>query len=421
VAAKRTGAPRGEILGLLEAQGEVLLRARTFVEAKRVNAEARQLAAHDPVRLARLMMKRAKLEHSTGRLSQVLRWLTRARHALIETDTLEARRVGAEIDARYAAGLQTQGRNREAVLVASRAIREGEEAGAPSAIADAENMLGAALASLGRPGALDHWRGALGRFEEIGDLAGQSAALINLGAGEYFEGRWGQAVDLYQRAADLSDRLGDPEVSANSKMNVAEVLLDQGSIAHGERLLREALRVWRAIGEEYNLGFCYMQLGRAAALSGRIDEALANFEASRTAYRTAGASGQILEVDAREAECRLLIGDTSATLPRIQELSAELEGEGGMSLLKPLVARLRGYAMAQLGRLDEARVAFEASWASAHARGAEHEVALSLQGLARVARLRGEPWEAYEAETAGIFDRLGIRAVPAFPMAAVSQ
>jgi len=203
-------------------------------------------------------------------------------------------------------------------------------------------------------------------------------------------------------------------------MNVAEVLIDQGSIGHGERLLREALRVWRAIGEEYNLGFCYLQLGRAAALSGRVDEALADFEASRSAYRTAGASGPILEVDAREAECRLLIGDAPTALSRIQELSAEVEGAGGANLLLPLVARLRGYALAQLGRLDEARTAFEASWASAHARGAEHEVALSLQGLARVARLRAEPWEAYEAETAGIFDRLGIRAVPVFPMVASS-
>ncbi len=419
-AARRTGAPQEEILGLLEALGEVLLRARLLVDAKRVNAEARKLATDDPVRFARLMMKRSVVELSSGRLSQVLRWLTRARNALTGCATIEARRVEAEIDARYAAGLQAQGRNREAVLVAGRAIREGEKAGSPTAIAYAENMLGAALASLGRPGAIDHWRGSLARFEEIGDLTGQAAVLINLGAGEYLEGRWGKAVELYEQAAQVSDRLGDPEVSANSKMNVAEVLIDQGSYKHGERLLREALRVWRTIGADYDLGFCYLQLGRAAALTGRVDEALADYERSRAAYLTVGASGQILEVDARAAECRLLIGEARETLPRIQEISAELEEDAGVNLLMPLVARLRGYAMAQIGRLDDAKAAFEASVAAARARGAEHEVALSLQGLARVARLRGEPWDAIEAETVGIFDRLGIRAVPAFRMAARS-
>jgi hypothetical protein len=84
----------------------------------------------------------------------------------------------------------------------------------------------------------------------------------------------------------------------------------------------------------------------------------------------------------------------------------------------PLLERLRGYAFAQLGRLDQAREAFQESVARAHERGAEHEVALSLQGVARVARKCGESSADIEAQAGAIFERLGIRAVLAFPMTA---
>jgi tetratricopeptide (TPR) repeat protein len=415
-AARRIGTPRTELLDLLEALGEVVWRARLFGQAKRVNSEARALARHDPVRLARLMMRRSMIEESTGRLSQALRWLTLARRLLAGVTTSEAMQVVAELDARYAAGLQAQGRNRETVTTASRAIEEGEAAGSAAAVAYGENMLGAALAVLGKPGAIEHWRKALSRFEDLGDLPGQAIVLINLGAGEYFEGRWSEAVGLYQRAAQVSERLGDPEVAANSKMNVAEVLVDQGYLPEAETLLREAFRVWRAAGDDYDLGFCLLQLGRVAGMSGRTEEALAYLDQGRRKYQAIGASGQLLEVDARDVECRLLAGDNGSALSRIRQIAARLEVGGGVNVLTPLLDRMRGYALAQLGRLDEATSAFEEGVSSARERRADHDVALSLQGLARVARRCGEPSAEIEAETGVIFERLGIVAVPIFPM-----
>jgi tetratricopeptide (TPR) repeat protein len=301
---------------------------------------------------------------------------------------------------------------------ARRSIDEAERCGSETALGYAENVLGIALTTLGEPGAIEHFRRALARFEDLGDLQRVATVLSNMGVAEYFEGRWSEAVELYERAAGVSERFGDPVLSANQRMNVGEVLVDQGCPQEAEPLLREASRVWRATGEDYGLGFCLIQLGRVAAISGGIDEALSRFRQARERYLHVGASGQVLEVDAREIECRLLTGEPDGALPRIEDTVARLEVEGGVNVLMPLLARLRGYALAQLGRLDAAGEAFEYSVDRARERGAQHEVALSLQGLARIARKRGEPSAEIEAEVEAIFERLGIRAVLLFPMTA---
>lgn len=420
-AAKKIGATSGEMLEVTESLGEVLWRARLYREALRANSDARSLARNDPVRLARLMMKRSLIEESIGRLPQALRWLTKGRKLLEGLTAKEALGVIAELDARYSAGLQAQGRNGEAVVMATRAIEEGQVAGSASALGYAENILGAALAILGKPGAIDHWRMALGYFEELGDLPGQAMALSNLGVGEYFQGRWSEAAELYRRAEEASERLGDPVVSANSKMNIAEILVDQGSLQEAETLLQAASRVWRATGDDYLLGFCLTQLARVNAMRGRTLEAIENLAQARELYVFAGAPGQVTEVDAREAECRVLAGQARAALEQLADIEPRLEVGEGVNVLMPLLERLRGYALFQLGDLHGATVAFEKGAAGARERGAEHDVALCLQGLARIASRRGERALELEEETGVIFGRLGIKAVPAFPMSAVAR
>lgn len=417
-AGRKVGASDEELLDIVEGHGEVLWRARIYQDALRANAEGRWLARNDPIRLARLMMKRSVIEEKMGRLPQALRWLSKGRGQLSGLGSKEALKVAAELDARYASGLQAQGKNRQALVMATRAIEEGAAAGSAAALGDAENMLAAALAILGKQGAIEHWQMALRHFEESKDLPGQAMVLSNLGVGEYFEGRWSEAVALYQRAQEASERLGDPAVSAQNKMNIAEVLVDQGYLQEAEQLLKETSRVWRATGDDYLLGFCLIQLGRIAGMTGRTDEAIQCFEQARQIYLFIGAPGQVAEIDAREVESRLLAGDAVWALQQCGGIISRLEVEEGVNVLTPLLDRLLGYALLQAGDLDAAADSFRAGIASARERGAEHDVALSLQGLARVSRLRGEPLPDLEREAGEIFDRLGICGVPAFPVTA---
>src|SRR5262249_27352716 len=83
-AAKHAQAPPTVRLDLFEALGDVSWRARLQREALEANAHARALARDDPVTLARLMLKRSIIEEMTGRLSQGLSWLSRARRLVVD-------------------------------------------------------------------------------------------------------------------------------------------------------------------------------------------------------------------------------------------------------------------------------------------------------------------------------------------------
>jgi tetratricopeptide (TPR) repeat protein len=242
--------------------------------------------------------------------------------------------------------------------------------------------------------------------------------LSNLGAGEYWEGRWTEALDLYRRAREASERLGDPAVRAQNEMNIAEVLVDQGTPTEAEELLRRTSRVWRALGDDYLLGFCLTQLGRVAGLTARTQDAVETFERAREVYRATGAPGQIVEVDLREAEVRLLAGEPGWLLEREATIAAELAADGGVNVFQPLLDRLVGYAAIQTGDEQLGVEAFERSVASARDRGADHDLAVALQGLARVIRRRGGDPGEFERESGEICRRLGIVAVPAFPLTA---
>ena len=83
----------------------------------------------------------------------------------------------------------------------------------------------------------------------------------------------------------------------------------------------------------------------------------------------------------------------------------------------PLLHRTRAYALIELGRLDEARLALDASLEAATARISEHEVALTQRALAELDRLEGKiPEAGAEANSRRVLKRLGVVRVPPLPL-----
>jgi tetratricopeptide (TPR) repeat protein len=311
--------------------------------------------------------------------------------------------------------LQAEGRNAEAIRAATDALAEARSAGSLESVASAHNTLALALITLGRPGAIEHWEDALRVYDRLADLPGQAMIHLNLGAGAYLEGRWEEALTQYGLAREAYERLGDPASVALVRSNAAEIVSDQGWFDEAETQWRETLRVWRAAEDHYNLGFCFGHLGRVASRTGRFDEAHEAFAHAREELRYVGAQGDVLEVDAREAECYLLADDTETALELADAVLAKAE-EPETGPLVPLLQRVRGYALARSGDLAEARRAFEASLAASRARSADHESAMTLQALVRLGRLEGtDEAELYE-ESGRLLDALDVIAVPAFPL-----
>ena len=124
----------------------------------------------------------------------------------------------------------------------------------------------------------------------------------------------------------------------------------------------------------------------------------------------------MLVTEARLAELLVLEGSSADALDhaeRTLERSAAFEG---IFPLGPTLHRVRGIALLQLGRFDEARAALDESLEGARKAGADYEVALVLDALVALGRLEGENTEPAERERDAIFARLGVVATPDVPL-----
>jgi tetratricopeptide (TPR) repeat protein len=368
---------------------------------------------------ARTLFERSKVEDSLGRYSQALRWATRARTRLDGRPDAEAMRQRARIDAWYATILQSAGRLTEAIPWCQTAIEEAHTSGEPQALAQANFVLGWSDFVLGRPGA-SHMAEALTIYEDLGDLAGQAHMSVNLGAAAYYEGRWDDARQVWERGNELFTAIGDVGSAAMGDVNISQVLTDQGRLAEASPLIRGSIRLYRASGDRYLLGSSLSQYARVLARSGRCGESLPIFDEAHAELTTVGAQAEALESEAMAAEALVFLERPDEALVKADATLKGIGAIGGDSVATPLLQRVRGFALAQLGRPDEAVEAFETSVQNARDRGADFDIALGQIALERLARSRGELVDpVMREESWRILERLGVVAVAVDPLRSV--
>jgi tetratricopeptide (TPR) repeat protein len=234
--------------------------------------------------------------------------------------------------------------------------------------------------------------------------------LNQLGIRAYFEGRWDVAVDYYRESKLACDRAGDQFTGAVEMGNMAEVLSDQGRLIEAEPLLRDALQVWRAAQAPSFVAFGKSQLGRLAARSGRFDEALELLRSARDDYVRDGEHAEVLETDARIAECLVLQGAFADARAAADDALARASSNSAVLPQIPLLQRVRGLALANLGDVEAAVGALEASLSGAHERRARHEEAWTLHALVTLRRTidLDSVDETVEERQAALFEQLGI-------------
>ena len=311
---------------------------------------------------------------------------------------------------------QREGRVDQAIALCRRVIADAEEG------ADADPALAASLAhawfildwalyDAGRRDEATHSQGALAVYERLGDLDRQAAVLNNLGGFAYHDGRWHDAVALYERAAAASERAGDTANAAFGACNVGEVLSDQGRLEEARRQLRRALRIWR--GSEYDWGtaFATTLLGRAAVRSGRHAEGLDLLEQGASSFRRLRALSDADLAEAYSAEALAFAGRPDAAL-----VAADRALRDATRTL-PLLHRVRGFALAQLGDGEGAAHALHASLEEAEARANAYELAVTLDALEA---LGGAP-AGSAARRAALLEQLDVEALPAPPLSPASR
>ena len=406
-----------ERLATYESLGEVRERAGLYREAGHAFAQARRLC-DIPTCRARLMLKQARIEDTTGRSSQGLRWLTRAASLLAGHRDVEARAVRAQIHAWYGAIRISQGRFRDAVRWCERAIEDAKASGEKDALAHALYVSDWANLELGRPELASHADEILSLYGELGDLSRQGDTYNMLGAFAYWDGRWSHAVELYERSREIQMRAGDVVSAAIGTANIAEILADQGRLVDAETLAREAIRIFRTSRYRYMLAFTVSVLGRIESRLGRHDEARGHLEDALAMVREGGDQLEEVATLGRLAEDAVLRGRPEEAIGAVDAAFARAGSIGGASQLEPVLFRARGYARVQLGDLDGAREDLGASLTVATERGGDYEIALTVRALEALARARGDPTDEGQISSADdTFTRLGVTWVPSPPTA----
>jgi class 3 adenylate cyclase/tetratricopeptide (TPR) repeat protein len=411
-AARRAGQPAAEVSRLAEALGDIRSRLGEFPAADEAFAEARKSIDGDPVAFARLCEKTAMVVARTSGLSAALRWTARGREALAGLTDAYAARQDALLLAARALLRYRQGRHAEAARTAEEAVAVARRSGARDVLARAFYLLDVVDVARGRYGGEPWAEQALAIWEELGDLSWQAQALNALGARAYFEGRWDDALGYYRKAGEAFGRTGNQWNAAITACNVGEILSNQGRYAEAEDAARPAERVLRASGAPAETAFAATVLGTTAARRGRPEEALGLLEAARADYLKVGESTAAVAAEISMAEALLYAGEAEEALARADDIAASSPARNGDASASAL-ARLRGYALALLGRAVSAQGSVDESLRAARERGDQYDEALAVDALIRLAEIRGQPAEPdLLARRDDLFLSLGIRAVP---------
>jgi tetratricopeptide (TPR) repeat protein len=250
---------------------------------------------------------------------------------------------------------------------------------------------------------------ALAIHHELGDLAAEARVQNTLGMLAYHRGDWPKALEHYVASEQADIRCGKLWNAATPAANRAEILADQGRLEEARLALEQAMLTWRGVNAVSMIAFGEYQLGRIAARFGHTAEAMRRFDASRQHFSALGELTEVVVVDALSAEAQSLAGDHEAALALADATLARAETLGGVSAMTPLLHRVRGAALRDLGQLAEAERAARDALDAARIRIARHEIAFALAALidAEMADDDGEE-EAWRSELARLSEELGL-------------
>jgi class 3 adenylate cyclase/tetratricopeptide (TPR) repeat protein len=396
----------------LESLGDALFLAGRSPESADAYREALRTGPVDPLRVAHLALKLARVEHRRGRYTVALRRTSLGIRALEGRDGARAGAARARLQARYAVCRVSQGRYPDARRWAQRAVAEATAAGETEALAHAHLVLHTVELWSAGPEGERHGATALRLFEQLGDLGGQAHAQNNLALRRFVEGRWPDALPMFARAAETFRRVGDATNAANADYNRADILVRQGRSDEAWPLLQGILRIARAVGDEELVALVIKEQGRARSRSGHVDEGLELLSAARALLVDLGEPHEVVETDVGTAEAHLLAGQPEQALTLVEGALREATSLRAATLL-PSAYRVKAAALLAGGVLAPARTALAEGLRHSSSPEVGYERAFLLAIAARIAHHDQDPDAAQREEEARVaLGALGVVRVP---------
>jgi class 3 adenylate cyclase/tetratricopeptide (TPR) repeat protein len=402
------------------ALGEARFRLGRNAGALEAYRAGRALLREHPHRAALVRKDEASIHYRLSQYRDALTTLSRGLRLLEGDESPESLSVRSMLEGAYAVVRGEQGRFRDALRWAQRSEQHARASGDDRALADALSAVHGAYSLLGREPDQPYGEQALALYEKVGDRVGMSRALNNLGFLAWQEGRGEESLEMFQRAAVLADEAGDTGGAASTRYNVGDVLLRLGRVNEAEDLLEDLLPVLLAMGVEDFHAAARRVLGLALVLGDDRFTGRVMLEEARETLESLGEPAEVVETDAARVTAMLLDGDVDDAVELADDAIGRAEALDA-GYLVPWLRRLRGAALSDAGRLEEARAELELAL-SLSVGSSRVERGFVLAELARVARRAGRDGEAERrtAEAERAFDELGFVGGPRYERAGLT-
>jgi len=402
--------PDDEVARIWESLGDVSELVGLYADAEEAYGRARTLDGHP-----RLLHKEGVIRERFGRYAEALEWYDRGLHSLESLPPEEEATMRSELGLAYAGVRVRQGEFADGAAWCRRVLDEALPDDL-QAIAHAYYLMHLAYISNRSPERAALRGVALPIYAELGDLLGQANVLNNMGVDAYYEGRWREALELYESSKAMRERIGDVVGAATITNNIGEVKSDQGYLTSAAEHADAARVVFENAGHRNLLTHALSNLGRIAAREGRLDDSRKLLHQAREVAEEISAAGLVVEIEARLAERAVFARETEEALAGAEQALAAIEQSGGGSLHHAFVHRIRGYALMQKSDLGAADSALGKSLEVARGADETYELALTLEALARLRALRGEDFSVEARESKGLLARLGVVSTPSVPV-----
>ncbi|BCM92118.1 photosystem I assembly protein Ycf3 [Abditibacteriota bacterium] len=130
--------------------------------------------------------------------------------------------------------------------------------------------------------AIEMYEQSLTIFQDLGDRHGQGSALGSLGTVYDCQGRWSKALEVCQRSLTIFQDLGDCHDQGNTLMVLCLAYQNLGRWTEAIEVCQQSLVIMHEMGDYHGQGIALMNLGNAYRNQGRWVEAIEMYEQSLT-------------------------------------------------------------------------------------------------------------------------------------------
>jgi len=296
-----------------------------------------------------------------------------------------------------------QGDNRAAEEPLKQSLKLSRAAGHKQVEANVLRIIGDVLND---PDAPLYLQQALGIYRQIGDYAGESRALLNLGVFAYEAGDFAKAKNNFENALAFSRKIGEPNLEIWLLNSLAELLIDQGIYSTARDYLERGLNTACEIDYKTVELQCLNSFGAYFTKQGAFPKAKVYYEQSLEMAKEIGVKG----LECYSLACLSFLyhhlGDNQAALNQAQN-AMRLAEEIGDRRLERFTWTCHGFTYEKFDDLQKATHAYDQALKMAHYLNQLHMAAENLAGLARLNLAKGNMIDAknYVSEILNIMDR----------------